>query len=92
MGKEPTLVLDLENTPVKPLPPAHRHGARRGSEDRRSHLGLDVDPGVPPAAPAPEAGDHRAIGGPQEVDRASVQLGDGEEQTGRDTPRPDGGN
>src|SRR5207253_1485046 len=73
---EAALVRDLDDATITGLDAAHHDDAGRRRLHGRTRLGLDVDPGVPAAAPPAKGGRHGALDGPDERAAQLVHLVD----------------
>src|SRR5215469_826039 len=81
-------MLDLDESAVVPFPAAENHGSRGHRADRRTHLRLNIDSGVPSSLSPPEARSNRPLHGPLEPDDLSTEGGYGKEQPGGYSSRP----
>src|SRR3989442_9561144 len=79
-----SVVRDLDDATVAGLDAAHHDDAGCRRLDGRAGLGLDVDAGVPAAAPPAEGGGHGALDGPDEHPAELVRVGHSELEVLRD--------
>src|SRR2546427_612301 len=82
--EEAAVVRDLDDATVAGLDAAHHDDAGCRRLDGRAGLGLDVDAGVPAAAPPAEGGGHGALDGPDEHPAELVRVGHSELEVLRD--------